>query len=80
MSDHKSNTFNIADFNSVPRCVSAGQYARSFNSSTSGKFIDTISPLTRVIEYNCLGANPDELVNKFNVACSNTLDAVAPLN
>lgn len=36
------------------------------------------SPKTHEIESNCLGANPDELVNMFNVVCANILDAVAP--
>ncbi|KAF7709136.1 hypothetical protein HF521_015986, partial [Silurus meridionalis] len=79
LSNQKSIIFNIAVPSLVPHTASVGWYARSFDSSTSKKFLDAyfISPITHEIESNCPGANPDELVNKFNVLCSNILDAVA---
>lgn len=56
------------------------RYARSFNSSTSEKFLDAYisSPKTHEIVSNCLGANLDELVNMFNMLCSNILNVIAP--
>ncbi len=80
LSDHKSIIFNIAIPSPVLHRASACRCTRFFNSSTSEKLLDAYitSPITHEIESDCLGANPDKLVNKFNGICSNILDAVAP--
>ncbi len=80
LSDHKSITFNTAVPSPVLHRASAYQSTRFFNSSTSKNFLDAYitSPITYELESNCLGGNPDELVNKFNGLCSDILDVVAP--